>query len=248
MTSRLHPGAVVRRYPAVLMYHSVSPSLTADPFGLRVHPDRLRQQLRTLLALGLRPVPMAELWAAVRAGEAAGLAGLTFDDGYADFVEHAMPVLADLGVRASLYVVAGSLGGTNDWDDAPQLPLVTAGQVTAVAAAGHEIGSHGLRHVPHAGRGFDDVRRTATTSRQVLGDLTGAPVVGFCYPYGSLDDEAEAAVAAAGYDYAVCTDDHARQRSHSLPRFHVGQADGPARLLAKLTRHQVRVHRGGTTS
>ncbi|MCW2583985.1 MAG: polysaccharide deacetylase, partial [Klenkia sp.] len=202
-TTMLH----ARSSPPVFMYHSVSPSCAADPFGLRVHPDRLDQQLTTLRRLGLRPVPMRELLHGWRAGDRR-LVGLTFDDGYADFVEHAMPVLEAHGVRASLYVVVGSMSCTNTWDDAPQVPLVSPDQVAAVAAAGHEIGSHSLNHVRHAGRGDAAVRADALRSREVLEEMTGSSVPGFCYPYGSFDDDAVAAVQAAGYEYAVVTDDY----------------------------------------
>ncbi|MFI5180872.1 MAG: polysaccharide deacetylase family protein, partial [Thermoanaerobaculia bacterium] len=39
-------------------------------------------------------------------------------------------------------------------------------------------------------------------SREVLEDVSGAPVVSFCYPYGACDDRAEAAVRATGYRLA----------------------------------------------
>jgi hypothetical protein len=70
--------------------------------------------LRLLRRLGLRGVPLAELVAAQDRGQAAGLVGLTFDDGYTDFLDHAVPVLARHGMTATLYVVAGLLGGQND--------------------------------------------------------------------------------------------------------------------------------------
>lgn len=234
--------------PTAFMYHSVSPSSAPDPYKLRVHPDRLDLHLRTLRRLGLQPVPMRELVASARAGRADRLVGLTFDDGYADFVEHAMPVLARHRVRATLYVVAGALSGSNDWDDAPQVPLVSAAQVTEVAAAGHEIGSHAMQHRRLAGHGRETVAEDATRSRQVLEELTGAPVSGFCYPYGSWDAEAAAGVQDAGYDHAVVTDDYCTQGVFSLPRSHAGQADGPARLAAKLVRHRLRTALGGWAS
>ena len=54
-------------------------------------------------------------------------------------------------MTGTLYVVAGRLGGTNDWDEGPRLRLMDADQVRAVAAAGHEVGSHTMTHPRLAG-------------------------------------------------------------------------------------------------
>src|SRR5215218_2694780 len=123
------------------MYHSISPSRLPDPHRVRVHPDRLDGHLRLLRRLGVRGVSLRELLAAHDRGSTAGLVGLTFDDGYVDFLDHAVPVLGRYGMTATLYVVAGRLGGANEWDEGPRLDLVDADQVRAVAASGHDVGS-----------------------------------------------------------------------------------------------------------
>ena len=139
--------------PPVLMYHSISPSRLPDPHALRVHPARLDRHLRLLARLRLRGVSLSELVRAQERGESRGLVGLTFDDGYTDFLEHAVPVLERHGMTGTVYVVAGRLAGANDWDDGPRLDLMGADQVRAVAAAGHEVGSHTLSHARLAGAG-----------------------------------------------------------------------------------------------
>src|SRR3712207_1602251 len=142
--STLFPYTTLFR--SVLMYHSISTSTAPDPHRLRVHPDRLDRHLRLLRRLGLRGVGLSELLRAQERGEAGRLVALTFDDGYTDFLEQAMPVLARHGMTGTLYVVAGQLGGANGWDSGPRLPIMTADQVRAVDAAGHEVGSHTMTH------------------------------------------------------------------------------------------------------
>ena len=82
--------------PLVLMYHSVEP-YQADPYLVTVSPPRFEQQMHWLARRGLRGTSVRDLLAARAAGDAAGLVGLTFDDGYADFARHALPVLQRLG-------------------------------------------------------------------------------------------------------------------------------------------------------
>lgn len=57
---------------------------------------------------------MCEWLAAADGREVLGLVGLTFDDGYRDFVEYA--VAARHGMMTSVYMVTGKLGGRSDWD------------------------------------------------------------------------------------------------------------------------------------
>ncbi|MGY1591294.1 polysaccharide deacetylase family protein [Geodermatophilus sp. SYSU D00708] len=236
------------RVPAVLMYHSISASTEPDPHRIRVHPDRLDRHLRLLRRLGLRGVSQTELVRAVDRGQAAGLVGLTFDDGYADFLTTAVPVLRRHGMTATVYVVAGHMGATNSWDTGPQFPIMTADQVRAVAAAGHEVGSHTVSHARLAGADPDVLAAEVTDSRRLLEDVLQAEVPGFCYPYGAYDAAAADAVRAAGYDNACVTGDYDPGDRHTLPRCYVSPRDGRAHIVARLLRHEVRVRRAGSAT
>jgi peptidoglycan/xylan/chitin deacetylase (PgdA/CDA1 family) len=238
----LAPASGTRmRIPPVLMYHSISPSGRPDPHRVRVHPALLDRHLRLLRRLGMRGVSLAELVAAQDRGQAAGLVGLTFDDGYADFLDHAVPVLARHGMTATLYVVAGLLGGQNDWDDGPRLELLDAHGVRAVAEAGHEVGSHTLTHVRLAGADAGTLAREIAGSRRVLEDVLQREVPGFCYPWGNFDAAASVAARAAGYDHACVTGDYLPGDRFALPRFYVAPHDRAPQLLAKLARHRLRM-------
>jgi len=71
-------------------------------------------------------------------------------------------------------------------------------------------------------------------SRQILGEIVGAPVEGFCYPYGDLDGPAARAARRAGYLYAVGTKKSLEYGLYDWPRSYVGEKDSPLRLGAKL--------------
>ena len=221
--------------PYIMMYHSVAHGVgpVADPFGITVTPDRLERQLAWLARRGLRGVSVREL---LDAPSRCRLVGLTFDDGYADFLDHALPALLRHGFTATVYLVADRLGGANEWDwdiGGPVKQLMDRDGVLACARAGMEIGAHGMRHVSHTKADEDTVAREITASRDVLTDLLGTPIAGYCYAYGHHDARAVELVRKAGYDYACAVGRSAWTGRYALPRSHISETDTWPRLLAK---------------
>ncbi|MFJ7156010.1 polysaccharide deacetylase family protein [Streptomyces sp. NPDC101118] len=231
------------RTPWVLMYHSVAEFTdpAEDPYGITVTPTALEEQLLWLRSRGLRGVSVAELRAARAAGHGAGLVGLTFDDGYTDFLSGALPLLRRYECTATVYVLPGRLGTDNVWDPlGPRKPLLTAEDVRRIAAAGQEIGSHGLLHQDLTAAPDDVLEQELGGSREALRQITGTAPEGFCYPYGTVDRRVVEAARAAGYAYAVAIDPGRLCGAHAMPRTHVSQADGAARLRVKRLRHRAR--------
>ncbi|MGC1211281.1 MAG: polysaccharide deacetylase family protein [Micromonospora sp.] len=230
--------------PLVLMYHRIG-EVRHDPHHLAVTPRRFARQMATLARLGLRAVSMAELVAAIRGGTHRRLVGLTFDDGYADLVDHVPAVLHRHRFGATVFVVSGRLGGVNDWDVGTPWPLVDADGVRRLADAGLEIGSHGRTHRRLAGADPALVRAETYDSRLELEALVGRPVTGFAYPYGSMDPAARSAVGAAGYAYGCAVfAERTAQSLSSLPRVYVGEDDGAVRLAAKRLLYRWHVQKG----
>ena len=231
----------LRAIPQALMYHSVAPR-GENSYLDTVSPQRFERQMRWLRNSRLRGVSIGELLDAIDERRARRLVGLTFDDGYQNFVSYAMPVLQRYGFTATVFVLPGRLGGHNAWDpDRPRKPLLTADEIRGVADAGMEIGSHGLMHVslPKA----DDVVLNAeiVQSRAMLQDLLGRQVRGFCYPYGDMDARVAAAVQACGYDYACATAPSPAIGRYAIPRTGVQEGDGAWRLSAKWLRSALHV-------
>jgi peptidoglycan/xylan/chitin deacetylase (PgdA/CDA1 family) len=230
--------------PLVLMYHSVEP-YDSDPFHLTVEPRRFNEQLRWLHGRGLRGVSVAELLWARQTGGGHGLVGLTFDDGYTDFVTHVMPALARYGFTATVFVIAGALGGHNWWDEpAPRKRLMTAADVLTAVNAGMEIGSHSLTHRRLPELDEEVLAHELTRSRAELAALTGGDVTGFCYPYGAAGEREVAAVREAGYDYACHVQPAPIAGRYAMPRTYIGDKDNSPRLYAKWARHRLVGSRG----
>ncbi|MGW0391176.1 polysaccharide deacetylase family protein [Streptomyces sp. NPDC003042] len=229
--------------PWVLMYHSVAEFTdpAEDPYGITVTPHALEAQLLWLRARGLRGVSVRELLRAHAAGHGRGLVGLTFDDGYTDFLTRALPLLRSYECTATLFVLSGRLGADNVWDPlGPRKPLLTDEEIREVAAAGQEIGSHGLLHQDLTTAADDVLQQELRGSRELLAELTGTLPEGFCYPYGYLDARVVEATRAAGYGYACGIDPGRFAGRYALPRTHISQADGGGRLRIKQLRHRVR--------
>ncbi|CAG7650620.1 polysaccharide deacetylase family protein [Actinacidiphila bryophytorum] len=225
--------------PWVLMYHSVA-DCRDDPYHVTVSPQRLAAQLGWLRRRGLTGVGVAELLAARAAGRGRGLVGLTFDDGYDDFLTTAVPLLLEHGHRATVFALPGRLGGTNAWDaDGPRKALLTAQGIRAVCSAGMEVGSHGLLHTDLTSASVDEQRLAAEVqdSRALLTEVTGRAPEGFCYPYGAVDERALDAVRSAGYGYACGVAPGALTGTYALARTYVGDRDSSPRLHAKRLLH-----------
>ena len=92
----------IRRSAAVLVYHRVSPE--TDKFYSPISPTILRQQLE-LIKRYLTILPLDELIQRFESGlSIRGCCSITFDDGYADFLTYAYPILKDLGIPAVHFV------------------------------------------------------------------------------------------------------------------------------------------------
>jgi peptidoglycan/xylan/chitin deacetylase (PgdA/CDA1 family) len=225
------------------MLHHVE-ALPLDPSPL--HPDSYldRKEFRALLDLlaerGFATLTLANAVGDHRAGRLPRRAVvLTFDDGCRCFRDHAWPELAARGMTATLFAVAGELGGTNRWDLAAgerREELLGAADLARLAEAGAEIGSHGLAHRDLTGLDAGGLREETAGSRAALEAALGRPVATFCYPYGRLDAPAAAAVRAAGYRAAVAIYGHPGARPgdlHALPRMIVNPGESRFELLLK---------------
>lgn len=121
-----------------LLYHRVA-TPARDPFGIAVTPGHFAEHVEVLKAL--RPLPLAR-FATLASDRAlpAGSVTVTFDDGYRDNVDHALPVLAAHDMPATIFVLAGTIGGDRAfWWDALAAVLGRAPVGAPITAAGNEI-------------------------------------------------------------------------------------------------------------
>jgi peptidoglycan/xylan/chitin deacetylase (PgdA/CDA1 family) len=184
---------------AILTFHSVDPSGSV----LSIAPDELRSLIGSIRASGHRIVALGEMLAEPATPRRIAL---TFDDGVASLHEHALPLLGELAVPATLFLTTGWLGRDNRWPgmpaDAPHMTMLDWEQVGELHAAGWSIQAHTVNHPDM--RTLEDVeidRELESCDREIEARLGVRPDV-FAYPYGHYDARV-AARASRRYRHAV---------------------------------------------
>jgi peptidoglycan/xylan/chitin deacetylase (PgdA/CDA1 family) len=234
----------------ILCYHNVAAAPKDAPFKLLyVSPELFERQLWTLRRLGLRGVSTSEGITRLRNATSRGCVVFTFDDGYADTLTTAAPLLRRYGFSATCYVVSGAIGTYNRWD-AEYLqetkPLMSREQLDQWLAAGMEVGSHSLSHPRLHELPQDAAWQEITESRNALRNMLGVPIDHFAYPFGHFSVDLVESVRRAGYSSAMtvlpgiarASDDPLR-----LPRILVNGEHGLWRFLLHLASPHERLRR-----
>jgi peptidoglycan/xylan/chitin deacetylase (PgdA/CDA1 family) len=189
----------VRTTVPVLLYHCVS----ADGGGVMgrytMAPSVFRAHMAWIAEHGFQTLTVSAYARSLR-GEGplpARPVVVTFDDGYADFVDEAFPVLAEYGIRVTLYVTTRPVEQTMYGR-----PVLSWSELRQLAGLGVEIGAHSHDHVQ-----LDLLSRSATadqvtTCKRLLEEHLETEVRSFAYPHGYNSARTRAAVRAAGYSSA----------------------------------------------
>lgn len=230
-SSNLSPDQV--RWPPILCYHAIA-RVEDDPNNICVSPEQFEAQMLYLKRRNLRGVSVRELLRAIETGNTRGLVGITFDDAYENFLQTALPVLERFGFSSTVFAPRGTLGGENSWDSRPRMKLLGADGLREVSKRGMEVGSHSISHIKLPGLEPELLKREISGSRQILSEMLGEKVEGFCYPYGHWDDRALQAVQVAGYNYACSLLGGKPRGVYDMPRIPVFERDKAFMLQLKL--------------
>ncbi len=171
--------------------------------GLFISPQLLSFELSLVRRMGFRFVTLKQ----AMENPSGKNAVITFDDGYADNLTNALPVLEKFSAPATVFVITGDVGGKNVvWSEAgDDLPadLMDWDALAQLQRKGWEIGSHAHAHIHLARYGeaaqADSIRRSIFEIEKNL----GAKPVSFAYPYGSYNEITKQIVNRLGLKYAV---------------------------------------------
>lgn len=179
----------------VLMYHAIGTPVPGDRYGLyKIEPARFLAQMKSMLDRSANSLaPFSDV-----ASCATGIA-VTFDDGYRDNFSVAYPMLCELGIPFTIFVVSDFIRSGDPIYLRPEElrelaadPLVT-------------IGAHGKSHRRLTDLDAREVQAELGESRAYLEDLIGRPVETMSYPHGAVNERVRQAVVEAGYKLAACS-------------------------------------------
>ena len=224
--------------PIMLMYHAVTPGKQTPGWPWAVSMQQFCNQLDFLVTEGYDTPTMSELVAEPGRVWTKRTAVITFDDGYVDNLA-ACEALQKRGMRATWFVVSGSVGQPPKWpeDGRPSGRLLNADELRNMQAEGMEIGSHTVNHARLTELDDAQLMHELSASKTLLEDILGSPVNSFAYPYGSWDQRCAEAVRQAGYTAACTTRTGWALRDRSafqLRRLTVFNTDTPGSFARKL--------------
>jgi peptidoglycan/xylan/chitin deacetylase (PgdA/CDA1 family) len=220
----------------ILMYHNVG----ERERHLNVSPQALARQCRLLRILGFRAITLRELAKHLSANYLPRRTVVfTFDDALLGVYEHALPVLQACGWSATVFAVSHRLGQEADWAPRHRHRVMSREQLVALHRQGWEVGAHTLTHPYLTRLPLENARWEIEQCKRELEELTGAPIVSFCYPYGDVNETTVQMVREAGY-WVACTVQKGLVRPQDdpflLPRVPIAYSDGATGLLYRLWR------------
>ncbi|MFA6503368.1 MAG: polysaccharide deacetylase family protein [Patescibacteria group bacterium] len=186
------------RSSVVLAYHSVSES----PWVHAVNPDVFREQMMWLKnhaeIVSLDVLQKNLTYKGMLRKKP--LAAITFDDGYKDWLENAVPILVELKLAATFFVTTSFVSVTT----LPQAGLgaIKPADVSDLAQEGFEIGGHGHTHTDLSACDGAAFRFEILESKKILESLTEQKVLRMSYPKGRYSSKHFEALAEPGYTAA----------------------------------------------
>jgi len=226
------PGAIV------LAYHDVGndPDNATDYY---VSPSRLRQQLGRAVGWGVRFVDLAELTSAVISGDDTDrLGAIVFDDSLVGVHHHALPILVEAGLPATIFAVSDALGSVPPWWQGAAR-VMTRSEIEEAASAGLRIASHTCTHPSLPSLGANGIHDELSDSKSRLEDIVGSEIDLLAYPYGHHDQRVRDEAARAGYRAGFSFLNGritAGLDPLRLPRLGMWQGQAPLRLAYHLAR------------
>ena len=213
----------------VLLYHAISAS---PPPGLKrftVHPRQFAEHVAVLRDAGRAGLTVSQFAACLRGG--APLPDrpvlVTFDDGYADFLQAAEWLLS-ARLPSTLYVTTAAVGTTG---------MLSRRQLSSLGQA-VEVGAHSRTHPRLDELAPARLRSEVFGSKAELEDVLQRPVRSFAYPHGDHDQDVRRSVVAARFESAAAVKNalsHDRDDPFAIARVTV-TADVTARRIEELLR------------
>ncbi len=192
----------------ILLYHSVSEDCAPQFKQWSVSPKLFAAHLAYLNEQRFTPITVTQLATAMTEGSVSlpdRSVVITFDDGFADFYDNALPLLMHYGFAATLYIATRFVGGTSCWlrrVGEGGRPMLTWGQIAEISASGVECGTHSHSHPQLDTLSTSVARDEIVIPKSMLEHHLGKQVWSVAYPHGYYSPTVRRLVQQAGYSSA----------------------------------------------
>jgi peptidoglycan/xylan/chitin deacetylase (PgdA/CDA1 family) len=186
----------------VLLYHAVTATPGSQIAPYAVPPDEFARHMDAVVAAGCTAVSFGNLVSG-SIPSARRPVVVTFDDGYADFAEFALPVLLERSLPATMFVTTGWMAGGASREPGPIDPMLSWSQLPELLAGGIELGAHSHSHPQMDTLTAAGLRAELGRPKEMLEDALGRPVDLFAYPHGYNGPRVRRAVRIAGFRAAA---------------------------------------------
>jgi peptidoglycan/xylan/chitin deacetylase (PgdA/CDA1 family) len=214
----------------ILFYHRVSD----DRDELAVHPSSFAEQMDYLASQAYVVVDLLSAVDLLDSGRPlARTVALTFDDGFLDVAEHALPILSERGFRATVFVAPAVTDGRASFAwYREQPPLLTWDDMVELDRDGTlRFEAHSQTHPNLPALDDAAAQEEIAGSKRELENRLGRVVRAFSYPSGLFGEREQRIVAGAGYRIAVSCEPGVNRRSTDRFALHRRQVDARDSLL-----------------
>jgi peptidoglycan/xylan/chitin deacetylase (PgdA/CDA1 family) len=191
----------------ILAYHRVC---DAGRDELAVAPAVFRRQMEAVMDARVMPVPLDEALAALDGDSPGRRLCVTFDDAYHDNLEHAVPVLRELGIPATIFAPTAIVDGRAPmywYRDRDQPPALSWDELEELDRDPlFCIGAHTRTHPALPSLSDDAAWDEIAGSKRDVEERVGRPVTSFAYPAGLYGERELRMVREAGYRTALTTE------------------------------------------
>ncbi len=192
----------------ILMYHHVAPLETVprdrspdEGWNWRLSPEAFERQLVELRRRGYHLMPLPEIVEEIRERgiEDPMSAAITFDDGWVDNYQFALPVLRKHSVPATFFATTAHL--TDGAEDARKMSVA---QLKELLCAGMTLGGHTRSHPDLRKLSPQIAMEEIRGCKEDLERALGIPILFFAYPGGAFNRRVARLTQQAGYT-AACS-------------------------------------------
>ena len=176
----------------VLNYHQINDEKHS---ALTLHVDQFKEQMEYLHNHGYNTITLNQLYDYLQNGTELPDKPIviTFDDGYVDNYKHALPILKEYNMKATLFMIS----------DAANTPgFVSTEQMREMEAAGFDIQGHTNHHKILTHMDPTELPDAILGGKTSMEGILGEPIVYLAYPGGFNDMLVQYVTKQSGYKMA----------------------------------------------